>query len=83
MDCKKLYFAVGFSGAAMLLMGLIIFIPIPQSGQDSAKYIVGFLSGTALGTIIAYYWGTSEGSARKTELMAKGNVPPPVNPPTK
>jgi hypothetical protein len=34
----------------------VTFVPIPETGEDNAKYIVGFLVGTGLTTIIAYFF---------------------------
>jgi hypothetical protein len=48
----------------------VTFIPIPATGEDNAKYIIGFLVGTGLTTIIAYYF-------------RKGSVPEPGDKPEK
>ena len=34
----------------------VTFLPIPESGADNAKYIVGFLVGTGVGSIITHYF---------------------------
>jgi hypothetical protein len=43
----------------------ITFIALPESGEDNAKYISGFLVGTGLASIIGYYWG---GAIRKSAM---------------
>ncbi|ADG20855.1 hypothetical protein [Paraburkholderia atlantica] len=63
---------VGFFGMLILMAvhGL------PDKNRDLINVILGSL-GTAWVSIIGYYFGTSAGSARKTELLAKPNVPIP------
>jgi len=54
-----------------ILVGLMIFVPIPETGQEHANYVLAFLLGVA-STIITYFWGSSKGSADKTDLIGKG-----------
>jgi hypothetical protein len=61
---------VGFFGILMLMA----FQPLPGPNKDLVNVIVGAL-GTAWISIIGYYFGTSAGSMRKTELLAKPSVP--------
>ena len=60
----------GFFGILLLMA----FQPLPGSNKDLVNVIVGAL-GTAWISIIGYYFGTSVGSMRKTELLAKPSVP--------
>jgi len=68
---KALAMAVtaGFFGI-LLLMTLR---SLPDENRDLMNVILGSL-GTAWVSIIGYYFGTSAGSARKTELLAKPGV---------
>ena len=70
---KKLlfYMAAGILVAVFLLIALIVFVPIPESGTEHAKYVLAFLLGVA-STIISYFWGSSKGSADKTDILGKG-----------
>lgn len=47
---------------SMLYFFGITFVPLPETGEDNAKYISGFLVGTGLASIIGFYWG---GSAKR------------------
>ncbi len=49
----------------------LTFVPIPSGGEDFARTAQGFLLGTALSTIITYFWGSSKGSSDKTDIMNK------------
>jgi len=60
----------GFFGI-LLLMTLR---SLPEQNRDLVNIVLGSL-GTAWVSIIGYYFGTSAGSARKTELLAKPSVP--------
>jgi hypothetical protein len=60
----------GFFGI-LLLMALRA---LPHENRDLVNVVIGAL-GTAWISIIGYYFGTSAGSMRKTELLAKPSVP--------
>ncbi|ACC75196.1 hypothetical protein PPMP20_01850 [Paraburkholderia phymatum] len=60
----------GFFGILLLMA----FQPMPGTNKDLVNVVVGAL-GTAWISIIGYYFGTSVGSMRKTELLAKPSVP--------
>jgi hypothetical protein len=44
----------------------VTFMPMPNTGAEHSKTIVGFLMGTVFSTLINYYWGNS----------SKGQTPP-------
>ena len=50
---KLAYFVVAMS---FWYLFAVTFIPLPETGQDNAKYIVGFLVGTGLTSILAFYF---------------------------
>lgn len=41
---------------SMIYFFCVTFIPIPATGEDNAKYIVGFLVGTGVGSVISFYF---------------------------
>lgn len=57
----------GFFG----LMYFFLFHSIPAESRDSMNQLLGMLA-TAWVAIMTYYFGSSAGSARKTEIMNKG-----------
>lgn len=81
-DREKLLivFAAALVVLVVLYVFAVTFIPIPDSGKDHAKFALAFLLGTAVGTILTYFWGSSQGSADKTALLAK-TEPPREEPP--
>lgn len=42
-----------------LYMFSVTFFEMPETGQEHAKTIVGFMLGTIFSTLINYYWGNS------------------------
>lgn len=60
------FVTVGF----FTILGFMMFTELPKAAHDALMLLLGSLS-TAWAAIIAYYFGSSAGSDRKTELMAK------------
>jgi hypothetical protein len=54
--CKQLRLAHLVILLSFLFLFCVTFVPIPETGEDNAKYIVGFLVGTGLTTIISFYF---------------------------
>jgi hypothetical protein len=51
-----LHLAWGVFLFSMVYFFCVTFIPIPDTGEDNAKYIVGFLVGTGVGSVISFYF---------------------------
>jgi uncharacterized PurR-regulated membrane protein YhhQ (DUF165 family) len=51
-----------FSVVAMGYLAAITFLAIPKENMDNAKVIMGFLLGTAIATLLNFYFGDSEGN---------------------
>lgn len=72
----------------LMLAGLIaalIYVPIPASNENTLVQLVGTMS-TLAGLVVGYYFGSSDGSRRKTEMLgvqpeqATGKPGDPVHP---
>jgi hypothetical protein len=61
-----LFVTLGFFGVLAVMM----FYPLPAATHDALMLMLGSL-GTAWISVIAYYFGSSQSSDRKTELLAQ------------
>jgi hypothetical protein len=50
----------------------VTFLVVPAEGRDFANIILGFLVGTAVTTIFAFFYGSSKGSQDKNNMISKG-----------
>jgi hypothetical protein len=50
----------------------ITFMKVPPEGRDFANIILGFLVGTAVTTIFAFFYGSSKGSQDKNNMLKGG-----------
>lgn len=69
---------------ALLIAGLF-FVPIPDSAKDLINIALGFIAGYC-GNVFNYYFGSSDGSTRKTDMLnqrateqATGKVDDPIH----
>jgi hypothetical protein len=63
------YFATGWSLFSGLYIGAITFYTIPVASVRFADTILGFLLGTIMAGMFAYFFGSSKGSKEKTDMM--------------
>lgn len=61
------FWAVG----STLYFFCVTFLEMPQGGRDFANIILGFLLGTAVATIISFFYGSSKSSKDKTDALVK------------
>jgi hypothetical protein len=55
--------------ASFILFAILIFVDVRPEAKDILIYILGVLS-AAVTQILSYYFGSSQGSKDKSELMA-------------
>jgi len=66
-----LYMACSVMGIGFTYLFLVTFVAIPESGVEHAKTVTGFILGVGISTLISYFWGSSKGSAAKSETIEK------------
>ena len=74
------YFAVFLVIASMIYIGAITFLVIPKENQRFADTVLGFLLGTLIGTIIAFFYGSTKSNQDKDQTIKGQLMPPPVAP---
>jgi hypothetical protein len=58
--------ALGTVGLSFFLIGVLIFINVPQDQQQMVIFALGFITGSA-GQVLSFYFGSSQGSKDKTK----------------
>jgi hypothetical protein len=66
------WFAWYWSVGSTFYFFCVTFAPMPEGGRDFANIILGFLLGTAVATIISFFYGSSKSSKDKTDVIGKG-----------
>ena len=61
-------------GFSCIFLCMIVWIPIPETQVRYVDYILGFLTGTIVTTVINYFYG---GNATKAESSLSKNIPSP------
>jgi ABC-type nitrate/sulfonate/bicarbonate transport system permease component len=67
------YYAWFWAISSVFYFFCVTFILLPEGGRDFANIILGFLLGTAVATIISFFYGSSKSSKDKTDAMLKGD----------
>lgn len=68
------YFSIGWSLFAMIYVAAITFFPIPEESVRFADTVLGFLLATAIGGIMQFFFGSSEGNERRAETELHASV---------
>lgn len=63
------YFAAAWSLFTMVYFGCVTFIGVPATGQRVADTILGVLISSVIGGIMGYFYGSTKGSADKTDKI--------------
>ncbi len=59
---------------AMTWFVLLMFIQVPEANKDTITFFSGVLAAKCVSAIFDYYFGSSKGSADKTEFMNNSNT---------
>lgn len=71
---RFVYFFIGFwSIAAAVYIGFVTFGFVPPENVRIVDSLLGFIQGTIVATMFNYLMGTTAGSARKTDILARNN----------
>ena len=74
---RFMYILGGFVvGCAVIVVGFLVFYPLPQGNHDIVNISLGTLLGMAV-NVVGYFFGSSKSSADKNEMLAKNNAPLP------
>jgi hypothetical protein len=65
------WYAWFWSIGSTMYFFMVTFVPMPEGGRDFANIILGFLLGTAVATIISFFYGSSKSSKDKTDAIVK------------
>jgi hypothetical protein len=60
--------ALGTVGLAFLLVGVLIFVNIPDSQENIIIYALGFITSAAT-QVLGFYFGSSQGSKDKSQAL--------------
>jgi drug/metabolite transporter (DMT)-like permease len=60
-----------------VLLVVLVYTQVPEPNKDLLNLVVGALIGS-FATVVGYFYGSSAGSAAKTELMSKKDESDPA-----
>ena len=63
------YYAIGITVLSFCFIFLASFLTIPEDNRRTVDTVLGFLLGVSLSAIIQYFYGSSAGSSRKSEVI--------------
>jgi hypothetical protein len=71
-DVVPTVLAFGMTGALVVLMFMMLRFGVPGENRDTFTILLGLLGG-AVTSVMSYYFGSSSGSAQKTEILSRGS----------
>lgn len=69
-DKTPAYLAYGITIGFFSILGFMLLKQIPETGHDALLIMLGALGG-AWGAVVSYYFGSSAGSERKSDLLMR------------
>jgi lipopolysaccharide export LptBFGC system permease protein LptF len=63
-------FAIGLSAATFILVGMLMFVEIPEHNRSIVDMAIGALVATGLIQVIQFFFGSSKGSKDKADATA-------------
>lgn len=67
---RVFWMGVGIILAVFVVVILLFFVTIPPANKDVLNTVIGFLVGTAAGSVIGFYYGTSASSKAKDDTIS-------------
>lgn len=62
------FLAIAIVMGFFTIVGILLFHEVPEGSRDILGPLIGVI-GAAVGTIVGYHWGSSSGSARKSDII--------------
>jgi len=69
MKHTRLIFAIFWSAVAAAYIAGVTFFDIPEANLRVVDTVLGFVLGTIVASIINFYFGSSQGSKDKTDII--------------
>jgi len=63
------YYAIGITLLSFTFIFWASFFKVPKDNESTVNTVLGFLLGVSLSAIIQYFYGSSAGSSRKSEVI--------------
>ena len=63
--------ALGTVAIAFILIGILMFVNVEDNQEQIIIFALGFVT-SAAGQVLSFYFGSSQGSKEKTEVLKKG-----------
>jgi len=71
IDLSKTLVLLTVCGSFLFLNYVLAFVEIPANNKDIIHILIGSIDTAFTGQVVSWYYGSSKGSAKKTELIDK------------